>query len=170
MAKHSAKNVKRRTRANVKANVLKTAAPNKDEAPKVSSPKTNNYLLAAVAIIAIVIIVWLALSSKSYSPSSNSLVTGNVIISDTATGGAVAAGPSRLCKFIAAPTTIYDENSLSVTLGKGASTYYSGNTITVEDITTDGCILNVGGSRDFLAVGQVQRLGTVYITIKEVVE
>jgi len=144
---------------------LKSSRDSKDMREQLKGHKVNNYLIAAVGIVAIVVIVYLAVLGSSYTPASSSI---NQNSNDAAGQASLVAAPVRACRFIAAPTTIYDSQSLSVSLEKGASTYYSGNTVTVEDITDYGCIINVGGERDFLAVGQLQKLGPMYITVKEV--
>ena len=147
----------------------------KSSALKSNDSKSNNYFIAVAAILGIFIIVYLALNSVTvFSSDSSSNSATPVATSDSSNGNvgqaSLVAETVRLCKFVAAPTTIYDSQSLSVTLEKGASTYYQGNTITVDDITNNGCIISVGQSQDFLAVGQLQKLGTVYVTVTEVLQ
>ena len=147
----------------------------KNNTSKSSGSKSNNYFIAIAAILGIFIIVYLALSSSTSVSSSSSPDTVNSVAASDGSSANVGqasliAGTVRVCKFVAAPTTIYDSQSLSVMLEKGASTYYQGSTITVDDVTNNGCIISVGKSQDFLASGQLQKLGNVYITVTEILQ
>jgi hypothetical protein len=138
---------------------VKTHVEKHVEQPRIS--RTNNYLIAIFAIVAIVIIVILALKSGAQSTITSALP--NV-------GQATAVlQETRSCKILVSVNNNYDTNTLSVTLGEGASTYYAGNTITIEEVNSNGCILSVNSVSEFLAIGQLQKISITYVTVKDVI-
>ena len=141
-------------------------------------PKVSNSLLGIIAIFAIFLIVWFAFkdinrnTQAAISGGANNLVGG---ATDASVAQALAQTQSSdvlnadICKIVVGQTTIYDETTFASSLEVGASAYYAGNTIKIQKINADGCLIDVNGDVEYLAVGQVQRVGTVYVTVKDVV-
>ena len=127
-------------------------------------PKINNALLGVLAIFAIFLIVYFAVAFKTNSVNR---------VQDVDYAGQASvfvAQDLMFCKLIVGQTTVYDDTNLAVTLETGAATYYSGYSVTVVSINENGCVVDVSGNSDYLAIGQVQRLGSLYVTVKDVVQ
>jgi hypothetical protein len=71
---------------------------------------------------------------------------------------------------IVGKTTIYDETTLAASLSVGTPAYYSGYSVAVQEINSDGCLVDINGNTEYLAIGQVERVGPLYVTIKDVVQ
>jgi len=139
-------------------------------------PKISNEVLGVVAILAIFLIVWFVVKDVNRTNqgviSSNSDSAGQasqVLVHSLSDGQTSDAQDSSLCQILVGQTTVYDATTLSASLSVGVPAYYADNTITVREINSNGCVIDVSGTSDFLAVGQVEKLGTVYATVKQVV-
>ena len=126
-------------------------------------PKVNNMLIAVVAIFAICFIVYFAINS------------GHGSIASTQTSNADNTGQAftpitidRTCNFMVSGTSIFDSSSLSAILDKGGQVFYQGKTISLDDTNSNGCVIDVNGQSDFVAVGQLQQIGPVYVLVKEI--
>jgi hypothetical protein len=133
------------------------------------NPKINNSLLAIIAIFAIFFILWITIKDtnrmSSVAPTEN--LAGQalqVAVADSAEQN------NAICKIIVGQTTIYDTTTLAVSLDAGQSTYYTGYAVTVTQINNNGCTIDINGNTDYIAVGQVQRIGPLYVTVKEVLQ
>ncbi|HYD03203.1 MAG TPA: hypothetical protein VEC16_02790 [Alphaproteobacteria bacterium] len=133
-----------------------------------SKSKVNLPLLSFVAIIAIILIVSMTVSLKNKIAHSDSDDYVPTETQDAAGQASSVLVDDSLCKLIVGRTTIYDDTTLAVTLATGEHTYYGGFTIRVDQINQEGCVVDVNGNSEYLAVGQIQRLGSVYVTIKGV--
>jgi hypothetical protein len=141
-----------------------------------SRPKISNSVLGIVAIFAIFLIVWAVFKDVN---RGNQNVLSNSDNSGQASEASVQEALAEIqytesqntetCKVIVGQTTLYDENTFAASLKVGVSAYYAGNTISVEEINTNGCVVNINGDVEYLAVGQIQRVGTAYVTVREVV-
>lgn len=131
-------------------------------------PKISNLSLGILSIFAIFLIVFMALN---FAPTSST--TYNVDQAYDRSGYATQAVLQEtdlpLCKIVVGLSTVYDSNVLAITLEEGASTTYSGKTISVGQINADGCVIGVSDESDYLAKGQIQRLGYLYVTVIDVV-
>jgi len=129
--------------------------------------KVNTPLISVIAILAIVLIVWIAIdtnnafirSSSSEGNKYNQLsgqVTAviNEDIQDTA-----------LCKLIISQNEAYDNTEIITGLQTGLSTYYSGQNIEITTINSDGCTININGNSDYIVIGQIQKIGQLYVTV-----
>ena len=130
--------------------------------------KINNSLLAIIAIFAIFFILWISIKDVNG--------TGSVVPTDNLAGQALQVAvadsttQSAICKMIVGQTTIYDTTTLAVSLNAGQSTYYAGYAVTVADVNNNGCSIDINGNTDYIAVGQVQRIGPLYVTVKEILQ
>jgi hypothetical protein len=129
------------------------------------NPKISNASLGIIAIFAIFLIVYFAIAFKT-----NTVASATQDMDYTGQASVFVAQDLMFCKLIVGQTTVYDNTNLAVTLETGAATYYSGYSITVVSINKNGCVVDVSGTSDYLAIGQVQRLGSVYVTVKDVVQ
>jgi hypothetical protein len=129
--------------------------------------KVNNSLLGIVAIFAIFLIVYFAMTfTPRISPgTSNQVADQSGYVAQSAVQESVGAA---LCKLVVGMTTIYDSTTLAVTLEEGASTAYAGRTVSVTSINSDGCVVKIDYVDDYLAVGQIQKVGTLYVTVTDV--
>jgi hypothetical protein len=131
--------------------------------------KLNNVLLSIIAILAIFFIVWVT----TYSTTRGHVVQSNDNLIGQATQ-AVSDNSNDLhlsfCKLIVRETAIYDGTVLTTSLSVGESVYYSGHTISIKEITNDVCVVGVDESFDYIALGQIQKLNSVYITVKDIVK
>jgi hypothetical protein len=136
-------------------------------------PKFNNTLLGIASIFAIFLIVYF---SVMYGRTDSVLKTESVQGVDSAGQVSVAlsdmlpAQDISMCKLIVGQTTLYDDTTLAVSLESGSSTYYAGYSVSVFSINDNGCVVDVNGNADYLAVGQIQRLGSLYVTVKDIVK
>jgi len=132
--------------------------------------KIDNALLGVAGIFAIFLIAYMAITfdSSVTSQSTSTDVSGQAIQVLQTTQSLVTKGP--VCKLIVGQTTIYDGTTLAVSMRSGDSAYYSGYTVRIEDINVDGCVVNINGNRDYIAAGQIQRLGPLYVTVKMVAQ
>jgi hypothetical protein len=132
--------------------------------------KINNALLGVVGIFAIFIILYLAITFSPVQQNS-SLVQQSTSADLSGQASAVLQNTqSSVCNLIVGQTTIYDDTTLATSLKSGESTYYSGYIVSVEDINSDGCVVNINNNKDYIAVGQIQRLGPLYVTVKGIIE
>jgi len=131
----------------------------------------KNTIFGIAAILAIFFIVLIAISLTS-NPTLNQDNMGQAtqIVYDEYSRGYTTGVDVALCKIIAGLTTVYDGATLAVTLEEGSSTTYAGEIITVKMINDNGCVVSVGETSEYLALGQIQRLGQVYVTVKDVVK
>jgi len=142
--------------------------------------KVNNSLLAILAIFAIFFIAWI--TTKDNILQVNVATTASSASTNDVAGQATDAvltqavqdntpiSNSAMCKLIVGQTTIYDRSTLAINLESGASTYYAGYTVSVQDVNSNGCVVGINGNSDFIAVGQIQRIGALYVTVKEVLQ
>jgi len=134
-------------------------------------PKISNSVLGIISIFAIFLIVFIALnftptSSTTYDMDSIDDRSGYVtqaVIQDDATSMSVP-----ICKMVIGLSTVYDSMVLGAMLEEGASATYFGKTVTVISMNADGCVVDVEGESEYLAVGQIQRVGYLYITVTDV--
>jgi hypothetical protein len=134
--------------------------------PEHKPHKINNALLGVVAIFAIFLIVYFAIAFKANNLTT---VTQNVDYTGQASQVFVAQDV-MFCKLLVGQTTLYDDTTLAVTLETGGATYYSGYSVSVVSINKDGCVVDISGTSDYIAKGQIQRLGSLYITVKDVLQ
>ena len=137
-----------------------------------NAPKTNNVIIGIVAIVSILLIVWLTadrIHSNNIAQANNNYAgqaTQVLLNANNNANGASTTVPT--CKIIVGKTTVYDDTNLAISLDSSGSTYYAGHTIAVKDINANGCVVSVDKESDYLAVGQIQQIGFVYITVKDV--
>jgi len=134
--------------------------------PEHKPHKVNNAIVGVAAIFAIFLIVYLAVEFRSSgvaTPTQNAGYTGQA-------SEVLVAQDVMFCKLLVGQTTVYDDTTLAVTLETGAATYYSGYSVSVVSINKNGCVVDIGGTSDYLAIGQVQRLGSLYVTVKDVLQ
>jgi hypothetical protein len=148
---------------------VKHSAGHSVKHPSSDNSKVNNTWVAIAGIIGIFLIVVIALATIRH----NSLVAQNMADSasiDTAGQAAAIYQTSAACRIIISNTDSLDAaQSLSTTLSMADSTTYNMYEITVDDIKSDGCIISVDGESDFIATGQVQKLGQVYVSVKDII-
>ena len=135
-------------------------------------PKISNAILSVFAIFAIVLIVWITTLSTSgvSTAQSNANLAGSAIqvaYDSSATG---SNENLAFCKMIIGTTTLYDGTTIAASLSAGESVYYTGHTITVKEITKDVCVISVDDGSDYIALGQVQELNSLFITVKDIVK
>ncbi|MGV8171545.1 MAG: hypothetical protein ACP5OA_02520 [Candidatus Woesearchaeota archaeon] len=135
---------------------------------KNSIDKNTIFGIAAILAIFFIVLITISLTSNTTLNQDN-IGQATQIIYDEYSRGYSAGVDVALCKIIAGLTTVYDDATLAVTLDEGSSTTYAGEIITVKMINDNGCIVSVGETSDYLALGQIQRLGHVYVTVKDVV-
>ncbi|MGV8141437.1 MAG: hypothetical protein ACP5NW_03275 [Candidatus Woesearchaeota archaeon] len=127
--------------------------------------KANILPVAITAIIAIVLIVFLTIDNPGAS----------TVMGEDSVGNAAEVLSSQelqdimLCKLFITKTD-GDETALSTVLAKGDSSYYAGFALSVEEINSNGCIVNINGNSDYVVVGQIQRVGPLYVTVREVLK
>jgi hypothetical protein len=117
--------------------------------------------LGITAIISIFIIVLIAINSSS----------GSQAYSDNNNVGKVAEAFNKdfsMCKIIVGQTTSYDDNVMAVSLGTGDSTEYTGFAVSVASIDDKGCMIDVDGKTQYLVLGQIQKVGPLYVTVKDI--
>jgi hypothetical protein len=138
------------------------------------SNKVNNALLGVIAIFAIFLLVYFAVSSKVNAANTVTNVGQDIVTQNADYAGQVSQvlveQDVMSCKLLVGQTTLYDDNTLAVSLEASSSTYYSGNVITVVSVNENGCVIDISGNSDYLAIGQIQRLGSLYVTVKDVVQ
>jgi len=122
--------------------------------------KVDNTILGITAIVSIFIIVLIVINSNS-SPQAYT--------NDNVGNAAVMFKDSSMCNIIIGQTMSYDDNVMAVSLGTDESTQYTGYVVSVESIDDNGCTINIGGDEEYLALGQIQRVGSLYVTIKDIV-
>jgi hypothetical protein len=140
--------------------------------------KVNNYLLGVVAVFAIFFIMWITLKDvdMKYRAASDDIIGTDAVgqaadaVLTEAQASTASIQDTSVCKLIVGQTTIYDSTTLAANLNIGGSTYYSGYNIVVKNINSNGCVISVGGNADYIAVGQIEKLGSVYVTVKEVLQ
>jgi hypothetical protein len=81
---------------------------------------------------------------------------------------AVSEPSVKLCKLIVSQTTVYDDTALATVLGVGEYSQYAGFTVAIHEINDKGCLVNINGVSDYIAAGQIQRVGSLFVTVKEV--
>jgi len=125
----------------------------------------KNTLYAIGSIIAIFLIVYYAINfvPAQTVPSTNTDSLGYAVQT------AAVDDAGAYCKLILGLTTVYDNAVMTVSLEEGSSTTYAGDIISVGTINDNGCVVSVSGVSEYLAIGQIQRIGQVYVTVKEVV-
>ena len=131
--------------------------------------KNNNALLGIAAIIAIVFIVWIAVNNNAETNNSNT--STNALSDNSGKASAVIVEniqDTALCRLIVGQSEVYDNTNLVTGLQKDSSTYYSGHNILVTNINSDGCQINIDGNTDYIAVGQIQKIGSLYVTVKSI--
>jgi hypothetical protein len=135
--------------------------------------KISNFTLAMVAILAIVLITYFAIIFTPGTAVDTSQITTSSVNTDQSgytTEAVLQEGTKATsCKLICGMTTLYDETTLAVTLGEGASTTYAGRTVSVSSINSNGCMIQVDYVKEYLALGQIQKVGTLYVTVTDVV-
>jgi len=117
-------------------------------------------ILGLVAIISIFLIVYIAIHSTSISGNDNAGQASKAVLE--------SQSRTILCNILVSQTNAYDNTVMAVSLGAGESTYYRGYTVSVQAINDQGCILDVNGNNDYIALGQIEKLGQVYITVKDI--
>jgi len=145
-------------------------------------PKISNAVLGIVSIFAIFLIAYFAITFDRVDSTANN---GNIQSVDSAgqaiqvlsAGDASTTANTQVttsnvasCKIIVGQTTIYDDNTLAVSLETGSSTYYAGYSVTVNSINDNGCVVDISGTNDYLAIGQIERIGSLYVTVKDVLK
>jgi len=137
--------------------------------------KFNNSLIAIASIFTIFLITYFAIIVAN-NRIANSVANANVLQGADSAGlasGVIAqdaASSVASCKLIVGQTTLYDDTTLAVTLEAGSSTYYAGYSVSVTSVNDNGCVVDINGNSDYLAIGQIQRLGSLYVTVKDVVK
>jgi hypothetical protein len=140
-------------------------------------PKISNAVLGIVAILAIFLIVLFAFKNVQ---RNNQEILSRTSDNTVGQASAVLAGAASdvqssdtqdtpLCQILVGQTTVYDATTLSASLPVGVPAYYADNTVDIQDINSNGCVVEIGGDAEFLAVGQLQKVGTLYVTVKQVV-
>jgi hypothetical protein len=135
-----------------------------------SESKPNTTVIAIASIVAILLIVVMTVSFNNRVANANNAnldYTGKV--SEVAPQVVQETKDNSLCKLIVGRTTIYDDSTLAVTLGVEETTFYSGYSIKVVSVNSEGCVVDINGNNDYLASGQVQRLGNLYVTVKDTI-
>jgi len=128
------------------------------------SDKINITLIGITALIAILLIVWIAIDTNTITTNSNSndvFGQASLVINEN-------IHDSTLCSLIVSQSESSDSNSLAVGLQVDSSTYYSGHNVLIKAINADGCMIDIDGNADYVAVGQIQKIGSVYVTIKDI--
>lgn len=156
MANHSKRHVTKKIEYNSKAE-NKSKIENK-------SHEANTTLVAVFALAAILIITWIAIST-------NTAVINNS--RDDAVGQASSViietiADTKLCNIILSTTKYYGANNLIVGLHEESVTYYSGYNVLVKSVNSNGCIIDINGNSDYIAVGQIQKIGPLYVTVKSI--
>jgi hypothetical protein len=140
--------------------------------------KISNSVLGIAAIIAIFLIVYvtvgftpkLTILSASYNSNPTSDQSGYAAEAIAEDYGEYADTSSTLsCNILLGLNADYDYNAMSVTLESESSITYAGNTISVGFVNDDGCMVIVGETSEYLALGQIQRVGPVYVTVRDIV-
>lgn len=132
-----------------------------------NSEKTT-FITTVVAIVAIIIITAIAVNSNSgnYVTSNNydnsGLVSGIITTSEDVT--------SSLCKIVVNTNTVHDGSELITSLEVGAYVTYDVYRISIANINSNGCNVAIDGSDEYIAVGQIQKIGPVYVTVQEVLQ
>jgi hypothetical protein len=126
--------------------------------------KVNNTLLGITAILAILLIVLFTVNGSK----QGTLRTDTGMAIEIALSEVNSETNVQLCKLIVGTTTAYDGTMLSTILASGASSYYSGFSVAIDAINDDGCVVNINGNSDYIAVGQMQKVGPLYVTVREV--
>lgn len=131
--------------------------------------KINNSVLGIASILAVFLIVYFALNFTlgTSIDTSNTAADSSGYAAQAALSGDASAS---LCKIIVGMTTAYDDTTLAVTLEEGASATYASYTVSVVSINSNGCVVDIDGVSDYLAVGQIQKVGYLYVTVKDVVQ
>jgi len=134
-------------------------------------PKISNAVLAIVSIFAIFLISYFAVTYRANTDMTSIMPVQTGDSAGLATGvldTQAVSSDVALCKLIIGQTTINDENTMAISLEVGGATYYSGNSISVTAINDNGCQVDVNGNSDYLAIGQIERLGAVYVTVTDI--
>jgi hypothetical protein len=136
------------------------------------NPKISNALIAVVSIFAIFLVTYFALTFRTNTLNSVDQIQNrdNVDSNGQVLNVVRQDVTSVSCKLLVSPTTLYDDKTLAVGLEAGSVTYYSGNIISVISVNDNGCVVGIGESNDYIAIGQIQRIGSLYVTVKEVVK
>lgn len=129
--------------------------------------KVNNALIGIASIFAIFLIVYFAIMFRTNSVTST--LTAQNVDSAGLASGVITTQDVSSCKLLVGQTTIYDINTLAVSLEAGSATYYAGYSVSVVSVNDNGCVVDINGNSDYLAIGQIQRLGSLYVTVKDVV-
>jgi hypothetical protein len=120
-------------------------------------------ILGMTAIVSIFLIVLIVISSGSVQSKAVSKDTSgqasDVLLNSADTGS---------CKLIIAQTTSYDNNVMAITLHQSEIAYYKGHMIKLIDVNDAGCVASVDGSSDYVALGQIQKIGLLYLTVKDI--
>jgi hypothetical protein len=138
--------------------------------------KINNSVLGIIAIVSIVLITYMAINStvRSNVYTQNDII-GQAFVAedffDYSTISVIEEYTSiPACKLIIGMTTVYDESNLAVSLEQGASVTYKDIFLRVDSINDDGCKLRIDGIVEYVSIGQIQKVGSVYITVIDVVQ
>ncbi|MGV8086185.1 MAG: hypothetical protein ACP5N1_01010 [Candidatus Woesearchaeota archaeon] len=156
MANHSKRNATKKIEYNSKAE-------NKSKTEH-KSHEVNTTLVAVFALAAILIITWIAISTNSaaVNNSRNDVVgqASGVIVETIA--------DTKLCNIILGTTKYYGATNLIVGLHEESITYYAGYNVLIKSVNSNGCIVDINENSDYIAVGQIQKVGPLYVTVKSI--
>ena len=137
--------------------------------------KINVTLLAIVALFAIVLITQITINNINNRinivSNTNTITNSNSDNVGQASEAIIETIPDLpLCKMIVSKTESYDTTNLITGLQVDSNTYYSGYNIAVTQINSNGCTINIDGNNDYITIGQIQKIGPLYVTIKGISE
>jgi hypothetical protein len=129
---------------------------------KYNSEKVNITLIGITALIAILLITWIAIDTNMVTNSNNDAY-GQVSQAMTEN-----INDRPLCRLIIGQNENYDSTNLLTGLQIDSNTYYLGHNIVVKELYANGCLVSVDEASEYIAVGQIQKVGQLYITIKNI--
>ncbi len=137
----------------------------KTNSKETKSNKINTTLIGIVAIIGILLISWIAIShnQNTIKSSSNADTVGQV--SEVITAN-IEDRP--LCKFIVSKSEAYDNTNLITGLQVDSNVDYLGQNILITDINDNGCTIKINDNTEYIAIGQIQKIGPLYVTVTNV--
>jgi hypothetical protein len=110
------------------------------------------------------------------SPSLDSTVNPSGTLLDNSVTNPVGTEKPRIrnpnassCRVVVGLTTAYDDSAATLIIEKGTSTTYSGRTVSVTAIDPEGCTIKVDYVDGHLIVGEIKKVGTVYITLTDLI-
>jgi hypothetical protein len=140
-------------------------------------PRISNAVFGVISIFAIFFIVWLSLNgtarNNAVNTESNSDSIGQAaqaLYGDSSDTSSLEQDIAPICKVIVGKTTSYDGTILATSLSADESTYYSGYTVGIKEINNEGCVVDINGNSDYLAIGQIQKIGPLYVTVTDILK